>query len=388
MRNRLAVLAGAAALALTAACGTGTPEAGPGEEPSPQDSHTEHTATPAPAKQKPLRAGERRVDVRMPAAYTPSAPTGVGTDDYRCFLLDPKITTDSFVTGFDVKPGNPDVVHHVILFRVPPDQVAAAEQKDAETDGQGWTCFGTSGMGSGGDSIDDAPWIGAWAPGGTEQLYGAGLGEELDAGSRIVMQVHYNLAAGVAPDTSAATLRLTEDPTTKVLETKLLPAPVELPCRPGKASDRLCDRAEAMKDVIARFGPAGKTADYLHLLCGSTPVGPTQSCTREITATETIRGIAGHMHLLGKSIRIETNPGTPRARTVLDIPVWDFDNQRSRPTPPITLTKGDTIRVTCTHTQDLRDHVPAFAGQPDRYVVWGEGTTDEMCLGILLVTRP
>ena len=25
---------------------------------------------------------------------------------------------------------------------------------------------------------------------------------------------------------------------------------------------------------------------------------------------------------------------------------------------------------------------------PPRYVVWGEGTTDEMCLGLLLVTRP
>jgi len=391
MSKRLAALAAAAVLVLTAACGTDSPDAAPGEQPSPQTSHSGstggHSETATPVKQKPLRAGERRIDVRMPAAYTPSAPTGVGTDDYRCFLLDPKIATDSYVTGFDVKPGNPDVVHHVILFRVPPDQVAAAEQRDDETPGQGWTCFGTSGTGSGG-GIDDAPWLGAWAPGGAEQLYGAGLGEELDAGSRIVMQVHYNLAAGVAPDTSAAMLRVTEDPTTTVLETKLLPAQVELPCRPGKATGKLCNRAEAMKDLVARFGPAGRTADFLHLLCGSTPPGPVQSCTREVEGTETIRGVAGHMHLLGKSIRIETNPGTPRAKVVLDVPVWDFDNQRSRPTKPITLKKGDTIRVTCTHSQDLRDHVPAFAGQPDRYVAWGEGTTDEMCLGILLVTRP
>ena len=38
--------------------------------------------------------------------------------------------------------------------------------------------------------------------------------------------------------------------------------------------------------------------------------------------------------------------------------------------------------------QWLRDQLPAFHGQPDRYVVWGEGTTDEMCLGILAVTHP
>jgi hypothetical protein len=46
------------------------------------------------------------------------------------------------------------------------------------------------------------------------------------------------------------------------------------------------------------------------------------------------------------------------------------------------------VKVTCRHVQWLRDRLPAFAGQPDRYVVWGEGTTDEMCLGILTVTHP
>jgi hypothetical protein len=324
----------------------------------------------------------------MPSAYTPSAPTGVGTDDYRCFLLDPKVAKDSFITGFNVLPGSPDVVHHVILFRVPPDLVAQAQQQDARTPGEGWTCFGTSGLGNDG-SIDDAPWLGAWAPGGSEQLYGNGLGEPFTAGSRIIMQVHYNLLAGSEPDTSAAEIRLTSNPDTKALETRLLPAPVELPCRPGKGGD-LCDREKALADVRARFGDGpGSIANGLHLLCGGGPAGPTQSCTREVTSPETIRGVAGHMHLLGRSIRIEVNPGTPRARTVLDIPVWDFDNQRSRPTPPIHLKRGDTIKVTCTHSQDLRDQLPAFATQrEDRYVLWGEGTTDEMCLGILLVTRP
>src|SRR5690606_8255417 len=43
---------------------------------------------------------------------------------------------------------------------------------------------------------------------------------------------------------------------------------------------------------------------------------------------------------------------------------------------------------TCTHDQDLRDLIPALSDVPERYVVWGEGTTDEMCLGIVLLTRP
>ena len=77
-----------------------------------------------------------------------------------------------------------------------------------------------------------------------------------------------------------------------------------------------------------------------------------------------------------------------RARTVLDIPVWDFDNQGAHPIKPVTLQPFDTVKVTCRHTQTLRDHLPAFEGQPDRYVIWGEGTTDEMCLGIVLWHAP
>ncbi len=183
-------------------------------EPTPTASttdsaHVGHSTQAAPVRHKPLRKGESRITVKMPEDYTPSAPTGTGTDDYRCFLLDPHVATDQFITGFNVLPGNPDVVHHVILFRVPADLVPEAEQKDASTPGQGWTCFGSSGIGKGaGVEIDDAPWLGAWAPGGSEQVYGKGLGEELGKGSRVIMQVHYNLLAGKSPDRSATELRV------------------------------------------------------------------------------------------------------------------------------------------------------------------------------------
>ncbi|WP_183407732.1 hypothetical protein [Nocardioides marmoriginsengisoli] len=75
------ILAALAVLALTAGCGT---SAKPAAEPSPPATeHAGHeTPQAAPAARK-LRAGEHRVDLRMPKAYTPSAPTGVGTDDYR-----------------------------------------------------------------------------------------------------------------------------------------------------------------------------------------------------------------------------------------------------------------------------------------------------------------
>ena len=115
----------------------------------------------------------------------------------------------------------------------------------------------------------------------------------------------------------------------------------------------------------------------------------TQSCLRTLSEPITIHGVAGHMHLLGRSIKIEVQPGTPQAQTILDIPVWDFDDQGSRPIEPITLAavragEGD-LHAT---SSGCATSCPSFEGQPDRYVVWGEGTTDEMCLGMLQVTRP
>lgn len=403
----LAALLAAGLLALTA-CGGAPDESAPppATEPATQpaaEPATQPAAEPSggadaaghgghyaePARPRPLRAGEARTTVAMPGSYTPSAPYGTGTDDYRCFLLDPGLERDTWLTGTQVLPGNPDLVHHVILFQVQPDQVAAAEAKDAAEEGEGWTCFGGTGLDRFQD-VDRSSWIGAWAPGGTESVTKPGFGVRLAKGSRIVMQVHYNLLAGQQPDTSAAQLRLAPGRRDyEALTTMLLPAPVELPCRPKHSGGDLCERDAALADVKERFGAEGGTADLLYFLCGGEPrAGEVQSCVRTLADPMTIHGVAGHMHLLGRSIRIEVNPGTPQARTILDIPVWDFDDQGSRPIEPIRLEPFEQVKVTCRHVQWLRDRLPAFEGQPDRYVVWGEGTTDEMCLGMLQVTRP
>lgn len=91
------------------------------------------------------------------------------------------------------------------------------------------------------------------------------------------------------------------------------------------------------------------------------------------------------MHLLGRAIRVELNPATPGSRTILDVPVWNFDDQGAVPIEPVEVLPGDEVRVTCTHAQGLRDHLPAFEGQADRYVLCGEGTSDEMCAGLLQI---
>ena len=77
---------------------------------------------------------------------------------------------------------------------------------------------------------------------------------------------------------------------------------------------------------------------------------------------------------------MELDPGTPRARLLLEIPSWSFHWQAMyQLSKPVSVDAGSVLRVTCRHDAALR------RGEP-RYVLWGEGTTDEMCLGALQVT--
>ncbi|KGN31900.1 monooxygenase [Knoellia sinensis KCTC 19936] len=382
-----------AALTLTA-CGSALPDNLRGEGSHKSSHATSPSVAQAKVKPEPpdvaLRSGERFQEIGLAAKYTPKAPFGTGTDDYRCFLADPEFAEDMIVSGVKVAPDNPAAVHHVILYKVDPENVAAAEAMDAKDDEQGWTCFGGTGINAGpGAQLNNAEWVGAWAPGGGERVMAEDIGIPLAKGSRLVIQMHYNLLAGGGADQSKARLRLTPASAgqKKPLETMLLPAPVELPCRKGTPGE-LCARTPAVADIRERFGEQVATADLLHLLCGELKPGPTQSCTRPITEAGEIRAMSGHMHLLGKSITIDVNKGTPQAERVLDIPIWNFDDQGAiAPKKPVSVKKGDKVTVTCTHDQSMRDVLPAYEGTKERYVAWGEGTTDEMCLGILFLTR-
>jgi hypothetical protein len=341
--------------------------------------------------------GETTLRLGLPAAYMPRAAAGA-TDDYRCFLLDPKQTSDGSVTSVRIEPGQPKVVHHVILFRVAPGQVASAKGLDRGDSGAGWSCFGGTGLpaGDGGnlvDSLNDANWIAAWAPGWGGNRLPEHTGVSLPAGSQIVMQVHYNLLNGNAPDRSRALLTVAPaSAELEPLQTMLLPGPVELACTKGEAGT-LCDRNEALFDLGRKYGAgAAFTPAGLLILCRGNAANPAASavstCDRRISTPTTIHVAAGHMHLLGSSIRLELNPGTPRAKVLLDIPSWDFHWQNAYTLArSVRAEPGDVVRVTCRHDVSKRMKRGYSGATAPRYVLWGEGTTDEMCLGILQVTR-
>jgi hypothetical protein len=384
----LALAAGAAATMMVASCAstsagtTATATAGGGT------AHIGHT-TSSVAPEVPLRAGERFVNLTTPHPYTPSAPNG-GTDEYRCLIVDPHLTKPAFLTGTQFQPQNAPIVHHAIVFAIPPEQAAAARAKDAATSGQGWTCFGNNPL----EGSQQSAWVDTWTPNGKETLLQQDVGFPLKPGSLLILQVHYNLLAtnghAGGSDQSSVRLRLTDGTAAmKPLVTVPLQAPIELPCAGGE-SGPLCNRSAAVADVTHRFGAGvGGTEAKLLQECGNgTPVpGNTQHCDIPVPQPVTVYAALGHMHLLGRSIKIEVNPGTAKARTLLDVPSFNFDDQKLQPLPtPVNLTPKDTVRVTCTHDASLRRQLPQLSKLPPRYVVWGDGTSDEMCLGLLTVS--
>jgi len=380
------------AFAAVAACGS---DAGNSAAPPAAGPHSMHTGVSS-APPQPLRAGERFLDLKMAEAYTPTAPEGGGTDEYRCQVIDPGLTRTAFVTGTQFAPENVAIAHHAIVYAVAPDRAALVRKQDAKTPGLGWQCFGGTGVPGADVEGDDqgATWVDTWAPGATETLFTQDIGFKLGPGSLIIIQVHYNLLATdgkpAGSDRSAVRLRLTNGtPQTRELITLPLDAPTDLPCAADE-SGPLCDRAASIADVTKRFGSdVGGMADDQVEDCGQNAPKPgaTQTCDHKVSAPMTLFAGFGHMHMLGRAIKVELNPGTPKAKVVLDVPQFDFDNQRLLKLPsPVEIGPGDTLRVTCTHDAGLRKRVPQLSKLPPRYVVWGDGTSDEMCVGIMTVS--
>lgn len=313
-------------------------------------------------------------------------PVGGGTDDYHCFLLDPHLTQDSFVTAAQVIPQQPNVVHHVILFDASAANVADARALDVKSGGKGWTCFGGPGLSETQASASTATterlgapqWISAWVPGHTTNELPQGTGVLLHAGDLIVMQVHYNLLhdpTGKLTDRSKVELKTTPDAGANLtpLDTYLLPAPVELPC-PSGVHNALCDRNAAFQSEVKKYGSAAYISFGLLVLCHEQlqqVQGNTTTCTRTVNRPMRIYGVAGHMHLRGVDIDIKLN-----GQTLLHIPNWDFHWQDAYYLQqPVDANVGDALSVSC--------RFDPKRVRPYRYVLWGEGTTDEMCLGLL-----
>ncbi len=325
---------------------------------------------------------EVRADLvlQLDEAYRPADDA---LDDYRCFAFPLDIDAPQYISGYEFIPDVAEMAHHS-LFSIYDEGAKGAIERRNHADGQpGWTCYGGAGLGRAGEGI------GGWAPGASPVLFPSGAGFLIRPGQQIVLQIHYNLWTTRQPDRSRLHLQL-EPAETELAQLMELPlvAPVEIPCPPGQAGTQ-CERETALERVAELYGRAARRApDRLLRECkqsltdyaensGENAIG---YCDYPITVPMTLLGASGHMHELGRSFRLELNPGREDA-LLLDIPRWDFHWQDSYYfVEPVAISRGDVLRMTCLWDNTLSDD--------PRYVVWGEGTSDEMCFGSILALQP
>jgi hypothetical protein len=293
--------------------------------------------------------GLSRVD-RTLASPEPYLPQG-GPDDYRCFVLDWPEQATTYVTGLGIEPGVPAMLHHMIAYVAKPDSVAEYEQMDAAEPGPGYTCYG----GPGGRPA----WIGGWAPGAQGYDMPAGTGIEIQPGSKVIMQIHYNMSYTKAqPDATKLLFKL--DPS---VEKKAGVVPwLEFNWILNN------DMPIPAHSVDVSHSVSKDPTPYVGFLTDNA-----------ITSNQplTIHTAALHMHTFGKSgtIAIERQDGT--SACLLNVPRWDFHWQGwyfLKDT--ITLNPGDKLRLEC-----------HWDNPTDNDLNWGESTSDEMCLSTFYVTQ-
>jgi mono/diheme cytochrome c family protein len=302
----------------------------------------------------PPNSGLTRVDVSLasPEPYTPTQ----SPDDYRCFLLDWPETDVSYVSGFQAVPDDLSMVHHVIAFAVRPQEVAQYEALDAAEPGAGYTCFG----GPGGEITDAQSagmWLGAWAPGSVAGDFPAGTGIAVQPGSKIVLQVHYNtLVADPGPDQTSVEF--------KVDTTVDTPAHMMLWSSPQWLQGEMPI-------------PAGDAAVEHTFELDPTPFVDLFTDVVGVNEPFVIRAATHHMHTLGTVGKHSIVHADGSETCLLSIPRWDFNWQSQyRFEEPQVFHPGDKLRLHCEWDNS--------AGTTD--VNWGDGTQDEMCLGIFFIT--
>lgn len=289
----------------------------------------------------------------MPVEYTPQK----SPDDYRCFVIDWPHDTRKFLTGFGVNPGDPEIVHHVIAFLAPPDSVADAEALDEAEEGPGYTCFGGPGF----TTNQGVGWLGSWAPGGVPSKLPQDTGIPIEPGSKVVLQVHYNtLTTDPAPDLTSVDIE-----TSDAVEKEGVWMPWANPAWLNGAMTI----------------PAGES-DAMHRFM----YDPTQFMTNGQPIN--IWGGGLHMHLLGTRSTAWIQRQNGDQDCIVDVPRWDFNWQTGVDlAEPMRLEPGDQLALEC-HWDNSMENQPVVDGEkiaPDDRG-WGEGTTDEMCLGIFYVT--
>ncbi|MEO8796319.1 MAG: hypothetical protein ABI551_00410 [Polyangiaceae bacterium] len=299
-------------------------------------------------------------------------------DQFRCFILDPQITTTKYMNGTFVVPGNAQIVHHALLFADTKDE-AKNNVPAGGTPGQ-YDCFG-------GPGISSPTLVAAWAPGGVPAEYPSNIGMPIAPGTKFVMQVHYHPHTTVTnkTDTTTFQIRYTDAvPEYDVLNLLLGNA--------ESASDGLLPGPDDPASGPAFIIPAnakGHTEEIQYTM---------PQDIASIPGGLFLYSIAAHEHYVGVKQRITIQHAAPTAdmpasECLLNVPQWDFNWQRFyayqgdgtlEHLPQIAA--GDTLDIKCTYDNTMDNPLLAESLHERQMnapvdVKLGETTLDEMCLG-------
>lgn len=282
--------------------------------------------------------------------YTPDPAL---TDDYRCFAVPIDVAARRMSIGYRITPGSASVVHHVIVSLLSADDGQALADLDAESERAGWPCFG--GPVPQDSGIEVVGRIGSWTPGQDGRLTYPGTATAVPANVIAVVGMHYNTLNGSDSDRTRVEVFLEPEET----QSALLP-----------------------------LGAAGAVSRDIEIPAGESEV--------RVSATRTIAewrggtgageawavGAAAHGHLLMTRHRLTLNAGTDRERILLDIPRWSFHWQGQwLYQKPIQVRADDTLTIDCTYDNSPEHRSEVGLDAQSETVTWGEGTTDEMCIG-------
>jgi hypothetical protein len=208
------------------------------------------------------RIGEPDAVFRM--SDKPFQVPAEGVVDYKFFTVDPGWTTDKWVSAAESRPGNRQVVHHIIVTAAP----KGADPRDV-----------FAGVG-----------LGGYAPGTIPLVCTPGMAIFVPAGSKLVFQMHYTPNGSPQEDNSVIGVRFVDAKTVKQSIDDGLLGKINFRIPPGEPNFELKSKYLIDKDS---------------LLLDLTP----------------------HMHLRGKSFRFEAEYPDGQREVLLDVPNYDFNWQ-------------------------------------------------------------
>jgi hypothetical protein len=335
----------------------GAPEGDPADAPAPRE---------FPSAEWPL--GEPDLVLTMGEPYELAAS---GDDEFRVFVLPTDLPEDRWIRAVDFRPGNRRVVHHVIAAT---DASGKARELDAESPGPGY-----SAVGGFGDGVPIRSFLPIWTPGSIPHPAPEGAGYLLPKGGDVLIQVHYHKSGKVETDATSIGLYLSDGPLEREVRTGFVfPEVSTMQALKARAKMIGSERRPGLNEFLGEVLviPAGEAN---HEVRGSTREGAMMG--RPLRRDVLVTGVMPHMHWLGKDFTFDAVLPDETRIPLIRIDRWDFNWQGTYAfAEPVFLPEGSWLEVVA-HFDNSAEN-PANPHDPPVTVRWGDGTNDEMCIGI------